>query len=132
MKPIRPALAERLPSAEEIIEKLGKCAVDQKFDGFRAQVHKNGDEVRVFSRNLEDITHFMPEIITAVKKLKYKKMIFDGEALTYDEDTNTLYPFQITIQRNRYKSIYKCRRFGNRQNPLSELLAEVSGGDDPP
>ncbi len=105
MRPVRPALAERLPSAEEIIAKLGKCAVDQKFDGFRAQVHKNGDEVKVFSRNLEDITHFMPEIVTAVKKLKYKKMIFDGEALTYDEDTNTLYPFQITIQRKRKHNI---------------------------
>ncbi|MCL4400364.1 MAG: ATP-dependent DNA ligase [Candidatus Parvarchaeota archaeon] len=105
MRPIRPALAERLPDAEEIIKRLGKCAVDQKFDGFRAQVHKDGDDVKVFSRNLEDITHFMPEIVDAVKKLKHKKMIFDGEALTYDEDTNTLYPFQITIQRKRKHNI---------------------------
>jgi DNA ligase-1 len=105
MRPIRPALAERLESAEEILNKLGKCAVDQKFDGFRAQVHKNGNEVKVFSRNLEDITHFMPEIVTAVKKLAHNKMIFDSEALTYDEDTNTLYPFQITIQRKRKHNI---------------------------
>ncbi len=105
MRPIRPALAERLGSAEEIIDKLGRCAVDQKFDGFRSQVHKNGDEVKVFSRNLEDITHFMPEIVSAVKKLKYKKLIFDSEALTYDEDTNTLYPFQVTIQRKRKHGI---------------------------
>ena len=77
MRPIRPALAERLPDAEEIIKRLGKCAVDQKFDGFRAQVHKDGDDVKVFSRNLEDITHFMPEIVDAVKKLKHKKMIFE-------------------------------------------------------
>jgi ATP-dependent DNA ligase len=73
--------------------------------GLRAQVHKDGDDVKVFSRNLEDITHFMPEIVDAVKKLKHKKMIFDGEALTYDEDTNTLYPFQITIQRKRKHNI---------------------------
>ncbi len=105
MRPIRPALAERMPSAEAIIKKLGKCAVDQKFDGFRAQVHKDGNEVKIFSRNLEDITHFMPEIVDAVKLLNHKKMIFDGEALTYDEDTNTLYPFQITIQRKRKHNI---------------------------
>lgn len=105
MEPIRPALAERLPSAEEILNKLGKCAVDQKFDGFRAQVHKDGDKVKIFSRNLEDITHFMPEIVSAVKNLKHKKLILDGEALTYDEDTNTLYPFQITIQRKRKHNI---------------------------
>ncbi len=105
MRPIRPALAERLPSAEEIIKKLGKCAVDQKFDGFRAQVHKNGDDVKIFSRNLEEITHFMPEIVAAVKRLNHRSMIFDGEALTYDEDTGTLYPFQITIQRKRKHNI---------------------------
>ena len=105
MRPIRPALAERLESSEEIIKKLGRCAVDQKFDGFRAQVHKNGGEVKVFSRNLEDITHFMPEVVSAVKKLKYETMIFDSEALTYDEDTDTLYPFQITMQRKRKHGI---------------------------
>ncbi len=105
MRPIRPALAERLPSAEDIIKKLGRCAVDQKLDGFRAQVHKDGEKVKIFSRNLEDITHFMPEIVAAVKKLKHRRMIFDGEALTYDEDTNTLYPFQITIQRKRKHNI---------------------------
>lgn len=105
MRPIRPALAERLSSAEEIIKKLGKCAVDQKFDGFRAQVHKHKDQVKIFSRNLEDITHFMPEVVAAIKKLKHENLIFDSEALTYDEDTNTLFPFQITIQRKRKHNI---------------------------
>ncbi len=101
MRPIRPALAERLPSVHEIVKKLGKFAVDQKFDGFRSQVHKDGDKVKIFSRNLEDITHFMPEVAEAVKKLKHKRFIFDSEALTYDENTNMLYPFQITMQRKR-------------------------------
>ncbi len=105
MNPIRPALAERLPTAEEIIAKLGKCAVDQKFDGFRSQVHKSGKEVKIFSRNLEDITHFMPDIVREVEKLPYDKIIFDSEALAYDENTNTLYPFQITIQRKRKHNV---------------------------
>mgnify|MGYP001626327682 CR=1 FL=1 len=114
MKPIRPALAERLESAEEIIKKIGRCAIDQKFDGFRSQVHKDGSNVKVFSRNLEDITHFMPEIVEEVKKLPYKRLIFDSEALAYDEDTNTLYPFQITIQRKRKHNVEKV----SEQYPL--------------
>ncbi len=105
MKPIRPALAERLGSSKEILERMGKCAIDQKLDGFRAQVHKKDKEVRVFSRNLEDITHFMPEIVEEVKKIDCQDLIIDGEALTYDENTNVLYPFQITIQRKRKHNV---------------------------
>lgn len=126
MRPIRPALAERLGSAEEIIKKLGKCALDQKFDGFRAQVHKNGNDVKIFSRNLENITHFMPEIVEAVKRLKYKKLIFDSEALTYDEDTNTLYPFQITIQRKRKHNIEKI----SESYPLRLFVFDIMLIDD--
>ncbi|MCL4397330.1 ATP-dependent DNA ligase [Candidatus Parvarchaeota archaeon] len=105
MKPIRPALAERLGSSKEILERMGKCAIDQKLDGFRAQVHKKDKEVRVFSRNLEDITHFMPEIVEEVRKIDCQDLIIDGEALTYDENTNVLYPFQITIQRKRKHNV---------------------------
>jgi DNA ligase 1 len=60
--PVRLALAERLPSAEAILRKLGTCAVEGKYDGFRCQVHKSGEEVRVFSRGLEDLTGVFPEI----------------------------------------------------------------------
>jgi DNA ligase-1 len=105
MKPIRPALAERASSSEEIISRMGKCAIDQKLDGFRAQVHKNGQEIKVFSRNLENITHFMPEVVNEIKKMKYDSFILDSEALTYDENTGVLYPFQITIQRKRKHNI---------------------------
>ncbi|MGC8681815.1 MAG: ATP-dependent DNA ligase [Candidatus Acidifodinimicrobium sp.] len=126
MEPIRPALAERLPSAEEIIKKLGKCAVDQKFDGFRAQVHKDGDKVKVYSRNLEDITSYMPEITEAVRKLKIKKIIFDSEALTYDDETNTLYPFQITIQRKRKHNVEEV----SQNFPLRLFVFDIMLLDD--
>ncbi len=100
--PIRPALAERLPSAEEIIEKLGKCAVDQKFDGFRVQCHKKGDAVELYSRRLEKTTAMFPEIVAGVKKqVKAKEAIFEGEALAINELTGEFYPFQVTIQRKR-------------------------------
>ncbi|MCL4398555.1 MAG: ATP-dependent DNA ligase [Candidatus Parvarchaeota archaeon] len=121
MKPIRPALAERLGSSKEILERLGKCAIDQKLDGFRAQVHKKGSEVRVFSRNLEDITHFMPEIVNEVKKIDCQDLIIDGEALTYDENTNVLYPFQITIQRKRKHNVEKI----SQELPLRLFVFDV-------
>ncbi len=106
-KPIRPALAERLPTAEQIMEKMnGKAAVDQKYDGFRCQVHKKGNKVKIFSRRLEDTTAMYPDLVEAVKKeVKADSIIFDGEALAYNEDTNEFLPFQQTIQRKRKHGI---------------------------
>ena len=107
--PIRMALAERLTSADEIIKKIGKCAIEAKYDGFRAQVHKNGDKVEVFSRNLERLTHMVPEIVDAAKKLKYKSIIFEGEMLAFNESTGEFYPFQVTITRKRKYGIERMR-----------------------
>ncbi|MCL4399339.1 ATP-dependent DNA ligase [Candidatus Parvarchaeota archaeon] len=121
MRPIRPALAERLNTPRKILEKLGRCALDQKFDGFRAQVHKEGDKVKVFSRNLEDITSFMPEIVEAVRRLSEKTIIFDSEALSYDEDTGTLYPFQVTIHRKRKHDIEEA----SQKFPLRLFVFDV-------
>lgn len=100
--PIRPTLAERLPFAKEVIEKLGRCAVEAKYDGFRVQVHKKGKEITIFSRNLESMTDMFPEIVEAAKKeLKSDNVIVEGEALAVNEETNEFYPFQVTIQRKR-------------------------------
>ncbi len=100
--PIRPALAERLPSAEEIIEKLGKCAVERKYDGLRMQLHKQNDKVEIFSRRLERMTQMFPEIVAGVRKqVKAKDAILEGEALAYNEVAGEYYPFQLTMQRKR-------------------------------
>ncbi len=100
--PIRPTLAERLPSAKEIVEKIGTCAVEAKYDGFRFQVHKNGDKVIIFSRKMENMTNMFPEIVEGVKKqVKADKAIIEGEALAFEEETGEYYPFQVTIQRKR-------------------------------
>jgi DNA ligase-1 len=109
-KPIRMALAERLPSSKEIIKKIGKCAVEAKYDGFRLQCHKIGSKVFLFSRNLENMTNMFPDIIAEVKKLKQKEIIFEGEALTYNEATGELYPFQVTITRKRKYEIEKVSK----------------------
>ncbi len=100
--PIRPALAERLPSAEEIIERLGKCAVEGKYDGFRLQIHRKGERVEVYSRRQERITGMFPDVVEAVRKqIKSKDIVFEGEAIAYNEETKTFMPFQVTMQRKR-------------------------------
>ena len=100
-KPIRPALAERLPNSEEIIKKLGKCAIEAKYDGLRMQVHVSEGKVEIYSRKLEKMTHMFPEIVEAAKKLKAASAIFEGEALAYNAKEKKYFSFQQTIQRKR-------------------------------
>ncbi|OGE05371.1 DNA ligase, partial [Candidatus Curtissbacteria bacterium RIFCSPHIGHO2_12_FULL_41_17] len=102
-KPVRPALAERLPSAEEAIKRLGhEFAAEPKFDGFRVAVHKNGDKVELFSRNLEDTTHAFPDIVRGVQKeVSAKSVIMEGEAIAYNPQTQEFLPFQETTKRRR-------------------------------
>ncbi|HLC93029.1 MAG TPA: ATP-dependent DNA ligase [archaeon] len=100
--PIRPTLAERLPRAEEIVEKLGKCAVEAKYDGLRVQCHKDGSAVTIFSRQSENITPMFPDLVAAIKEqVKAKKAIFEGEALAFNEGTGQYFPFQVTMTRKR-------------------------------
>lgn len=104
--PIRMALCERVPQAEDIIVKMGSAAIEAKYDGFRCQVHKDGGKVEVFSRNLERTTHMFPEITHSAKEhIRAKRAIFEGEALAYNEATGELFPFQVTIQRKRKHGI---------------------------
>lgn len=112
-KPLRPALAERLPTPEEIIAKIADgrpCAAEGKYDGFRIQVHKDGDKVELYSRKLERITKMFPEITDAAKKLPAKKIILEGEALAYNVAEHKYYSFQITIQRKRKYGIEQMQK----------------------
>jgi len=120
--PIRPTLAERLPSAEEILEKIGKCAVEAKYDGFRLQVHKNKEKIIIFSRQQENMTHMFPEIVEGAKKqLKAESAVIEGEALAVNEETGEFFPFQVTIQRKRkYEIGEKAKEF-----PLKLFVFDV-------
>ena len=106
-KPIRPALAERLPTAEQILKKMGgRCAVEQKYDGFRCQIHRDGRKVKIYSRNLEETTSMYPDVVEYVASgVKAQKIIFEGEALAFNESTEQFLPFQETIQRKRKHGI---------------------------
>ncbi|MBI5553191.1 MAG: ATP-dependent DNA ligase [Candidatus Diapherotrites archaeon] len=100
--PFRPTLAERLPSSQEILEKLGPCAVEAKYDGLRLAVHKDGGRVWIFSRRMEDMTDMFPEIVEGVRsQVKASRVILEGEALAFNEAEQKFYPFQVTIQRKR-------------------------------
>jgi DNA ligase-1 len=109
--PIRMAAAERLPTAREIINKIGRCAVEVKLDGFRLQVHKRGETVDTFSRNLERTTPMFPEIIEGVRQqIPAREAIFEGEAVAINEETGELYPFQVTVQRKRKHGVAEMAR----------------------
>lgn len=124
--PIRPTAAERLPSAKEIIEKLGKCAVEAKYDGFRIQLSKEEEKIKIFSRQSEDITSMFPEIIEAAKTgLNAEKCIIEGEALAFNESTQEYYPFQVTIQRKRKYDIEKK----SQEYPLKLFLFDIMYAD---
>jgi DNA ligase-1 len=104
--PVRSELCERLPNPEKVIEKMEVVDAQYKYDGLRVQLHKNGDEVRMFSRNLEEMTHMFPELIEAVKKqIKAKTIILDSEALAYNLDSEEFLPFQETTKRRRKHGI---------------------------
>lgn len=100
--PVLMARAERLSSGEEIINKIGTCAIEPKFDGFRLQAHYDGKEVKLFTRNLEDSTHMYPDVVEGIRnQIKVKGAIFEGEAIAYNPETGEYLPFQETVQRKR-------------------------------
>ncbi|MBI2315059.1 ATP-dependent DNA ligase [Candidatus Daviesbacteria bacterium] len=101
-RPIRSQLAERLPTPEKVIEKLGEVNAQEKIDGFRVQLHKDGDNIRLFSRNLEETTLMFPEIVEgAIKQIKANSAILDSEAIGFNPTSEEFLPFQETTQRRR-------------------------------
>ena len=100
--PIRPMLAERLSSADEIIKKIeGKVGIEYKLDGERLQIHLNKQVVKIFSRSLENITAHYPDVERIMKKLKIENMIIEAEAVAIDNKSNNFLPFQELMHRRR-------------------------------
>jgi len=129
-KPIRMMLAQRLSSAQEIVEKLnGMCAAEYKLDGERMQIHKKGDEVWIFSRRLENITHMYPEVVEMARnQIKVEEAIVEGEGVAYDPNTGELRPFQELMRRRRKYKIEEMMK----EIPVSVFLFDclyVDGKD---
>jgi len=110
--PIRPAAAERLPTAQAIVKKIGPCVAQPKLDGFRLQIHVDKThrkpKIEFFSRNLLDMTDMFPDLTKAIAKLNVKELICEGEAIVYDPNTGSFLPFQETVKRKRKHGIEKA------------------------
>ena len=97
-RPVLPMLAATAAGAGEAVAATGTASVEYKLDGARIQVHRRGDEVRVFTRSLADITPRLPEVVEAVRGLDAHQVILDGETLALTED-DAPRPFQETMAR---------------------------------
>ena len=97
-RPVLPMLASTASTAAAALAITGAASVEYKLDGARIQVHRDGGEVRVFTRSLADITHRVPEIVETVRALPAAQLILDGETLSLDEDGGPR-PFQDTMAR---------------------------------
>jgi len=102
--PIIMMRAERLSSGEEIIKQIGRCAIEPKYDGFRLQAHfdRKLNQVKLYSRNLEEVSLMFPDIVEGIKKqIHGDKIIIEGETVGFDPKTGKNLPFQETVQRKR-------------------------------
>ncbi|MFI0509615.1 DNA ligase-1 [Streptomyces canus] len=85
-RPVLPMLAHSASSVAEAVGKLDSCAVEEKLDGIRVQLHRDGDVVRLYTRTLDDITDRLPELTAAALELRGERFILDGEVIAFDED----------------------------------------------
>jgi DNA ligase-1 len=98
MQPVLPMLAQPAQDTKAALAALGTALLEWKLDGARVQVHKSGDEVRVFTRNLNDVTASVPEIVSALRAAPAQSLILDGEAIALRADGKP-HPFQVTMRR---------------------------------
>ena len=98
LSPVAPMLANPAEDAEEALERLGEAAFEYKVDGVRLQVHRAGDEVRVFTRHLQDITARVPEVVEWARALPVREALVEGEAIALRPDGRPR-PFQETMRR---------------------------------
>jgi DNA ligase-1 len=112
--PVAPMLAQTAADVAEALRELGggELALEWKLDGARVQAHKEGEQVRLYTRTLNEITDALPEIVAAVRALPAQTLVLDGEAIAYDASGRP-HPFQVTM-----------RRFGRRLE-VHTLLAEL-------
>lgn len=98
LKPVKPMLAQPAEDVADVLDAFGEAALEYKLDGARIQAHKSGDEVRVFTRRLHEVSASVPEVVEAVRNLPVRQLILDGEIIALQDDGRP-YPFQITMRR---------------------------------
>jgi DNA ligase-1 len=97
-QPLAPMLAQPADDITDAMIRIPMAALEWKLDGARVQVHKNGDEVRIYTRTGNDVTAAAPEIVSAVRSAQGQTLILDGEAIAL-KPNGAPYPFQDTMRR---------------------------------
>jgi DNA ligase 1 len=110
--PLQPMLASTATDVPSALDGLGEVVLEAKLDGARIQLHRSGDEIRVYTRSLQDITHRVPEVVDSARALGVADVVLDGEVIAFDADGRPR-PFQDTMQ-----------RFG-RENDADDVRARV-------
>ena len=125
-RPVQPMLAQPASDVNEAFEQLhGNVSLEWKLDGARIQAHKSGRDVRVFSRNLRDVTSAVPEVVDAMRALDAHDLIVDGEVIALRPDAAP-HPFQVTMQRfGRKLDVDRLRE----QIPLTPFLFDLLYAD---
>jgi DNA ligase-1 len=98
LRPVLPMLAASSPTIDDALRETELASVEWKLDGARIQVHKNGDEVRVFTRNLNDVTDRLPEVVALVRSFAPRTLVLDGETIGIGDDERP-HAFQDTMSR---------------------------------
>lgn len=121
--PVRMMLATRIEVLDEVPTHLkGDMFVEYKYDGERMQIHRKHNDIHIFSRRLEDITHQYPEVVAHVdKNLLAKSAIVEGEVVAVDQKTKKMLPFQVLIQRKRKHQIRKY----SKKVPVALFLFDI-------
>jgi len=110
LNPIAPMLANAAADPAEALERLGESSFEYKLDGVRIQVHKQHEAVRIFTRQLQDVTNRLPELVQWMAELPVRELVLEGEAIALRQDGRPL-PFQMTMRRfGRINDVKTVRR----------------------
>ncbi|WP_433871410.1 ATP-dependent DNA ligase [Saccharopolyspora sp. CA-218241] len=126
-RPIRPMLASPAGTLDQALAELGAATVEHKLDGARIQVHRDGDEVRVYTRALRDITAGTPELVELVRAMDCRRVVLDGEALALD-DRGRPRPFQAREPSPLHPYFFDCLHLDGEDlldRPLRDRLAAL-------
>jgi DNA ligase-1 len=108
-RPVQPMLAQTADEVDDALDRLERAGIEYKLDGARVQVHRSAEDVRVYTRQLNDVTAAVPELVQRVRTLPVREIILDGEALAFRSDGRPQ-PFQVTMRRfGRKRDVKRVR-----------------------
>ncbi len=120
-RPVLPMLAQTADQVGDALDRFETAALEYKLDGARVQVHRAGDDVRVYTRRLNDVSEAVPELVERVRALPIREVVLDGEALALRSDGRPQ-PFQVTMRRfGRRLEVGRMRR----ELPLSAYFFDI-------